>query len=396
MLPPLSRREVAARDAIVWLGRRVRHGTIVLHERDTRIELGNGNPVVDVTVRDPRFYWALRRGSAGLGESYARGWWDCDDLTGLLRLLIVNFAGAGRVLDRIGAAARPLRDPPARLRRRDKGTDRRNIHAHYDIGNDFYALMLDESMTYSCGVFERPGMSLGEAQTAKLDRICRMLDLSSTDHVVEIGTGWGGFAVHAASQYGCRVTTTTISDAQYEYATKRVADAGVADLVTVLDVDYRDMTGTYDKLVSIEMIEAVNWRDYDTFFSAGAGLLRDGGLAALQAIVIADESFDRAKHHDDFIRRYIFPGGCLPSIASLALASSRAGFRMLDLHDIGQHYPATLRAWSANVQEHESEVAALGLDIEFRRLWHLYLAYCEAAFLERRVGDVHVLLEKPS
>lgn len=254
-----------------------------------------------------------------------RGWWECEELTTLVRLLVDNLAGIGRVVDRIGAAARPLFDPPARLRRPDKRADRRNIRAHYDIGNDFYSLMLDETMTYSCALFERPGMSLHDAQLSKLDRICRLLGLSPSDHVVEIGTGWGSFAVHAASQYGCRVTTTTISDAQYRYATKRVADAGLSDRVVVRDLDYRDLRGRYDKLVSIEMVEAVDWREHDTFFSACAELLRDDGLAALQAIVIADESFERAKRHNDFIRRFIFPGGCLPSITSLTASASRAG-----------------------------------------------------------------------
>ena len=255
--------------------------------------------------------------------------------------------------------------------------------------------MLDTTMTYSCGLFEQPDMSLAQAQTAKLDRICRKLALSPADHVLEIGSGWGSFALHAASSYGCRVTTTTISAAQYEYAAKRVATAGLADRVTVLDADYRDLTGTYDKLVSIEMIEAVNWRDHATFFAQCARLLRPDGLAAIQAIVIANESFERAKRHDDFIRRYIFPGGCLPSVTSIAAASSGAGLRMLDLEDIGLHYAETLRRWRLNIRREEMAVATLGLDPDFRRLWDLYLAYCEAAFLERHITDVQVVMAMP-
>jgi cyclopropane-fatty-acyl-phospholipid synthase len=385
-----------ARTLVSRLAPRLRHGTIVLQEGATSIALGTGDPVVHVDVWDGRFYPALLRGSKGLGDAYVRGWWDCDDLTLLVRVLIRNLAGLTRALDSVGTAVGPLRDAVALRRRdRDRETDRRNIHAHYDIGNDFYALMLDPSMMYSCGVFDRVDATLADAQAAKLGRMCALLDLSSTDHVLEIGTGWGGFAIHAATKYGCRVTTTTISDAQYEYARERVARAGLDDAITVLNVDYRDLNGTYDKLASIEMIEAIDWRDYDAFFAACARHLRPGGRAALQAIVISEESFDRAKYHEDFIRRYIFPGGCLPSMGALAKASSRAGFRVCELHDIGEHYPATLRAWRANVDGHRAEIEAQGLSVGFRRMWNLYLAYCEAAFLERRVSDVQLLLRVP-
>jgi cyclopropane-fatty-acyl-phospholipid synthase len=385
-----------ARAAVVALGRRMRHGTVVLHDGPARTVLGAGGPTVHVTINNPRTYAALLRGSRGLGEAYVRGWWDSDDLTTLARVLLRSSSGMRGAVDRLGAAARPLLDPLARLRPSNRSVDRRNIRAHYDIGNDFFALMLDQTMTYSCALFEWPDMSLVDAQTAKLDRICRRLDLSPSDRVVEIGTGWASFAVHAATRYGSRVTTTTISGAQHEYAAKRVADAGLSDYVTVLDVDYRDLTGTFDKLVSIEMIEAVDWRDHDGFFETCAGLLGPKGRAALQAIVIADESFERAKRHDDFIRRAIFPGGCLPSVTSIHTSARRAGLRLVDLCDIGDHYPETLRRWRANVDKHAREVTAMGLGTEFRRLWDLYLTYCEAAFLERHVSDVQVVLAKPA
>lgn len=385
-----------ARSAVMALGRRLRHGTIVLHEGPTHTVLGSREPIVDVTVNDSRVYLALLRGSRGLGEAYVRGWWDSDDPTAVVRVLLRSTGGLRSVLDRLGAAARPLLDPPARLRRSHKAADRCNIRAHYDISNDLFELMLDESMTYSCALFERPDMSLADAQTAKLDRICQLLDLSPSDHVVEIGTGWGGFAVHAANRYGCRVTTTTISAAQHEYAAKRIADAGLSDRVTLLDADYRDLTGTFDKLVSIEMIEAVDWRDHDRFFAICARLLAPGGRAALQAIVIADNSFERAKHHDDFIRRVIFPGGCLPSVASMRASARRAGLRAVELSDIGDHYPETLRRWRSNLADRDAEVSALGLPTDFRRLWDLYLTYCEAGFLERHVSDVQLVLAKPA
>ncbi|MET0825107.1 MAG: cyclopropane-fatty-acyl-phospholipid synthase family protein [Acidimicrobiales bacterium] len=394
MTSPPATADALARAAVLRVGRRMDHGTIVLHETSTPILLGRGEPVVAVTIADPRAYRALLRGSPALADAYVRGWWTSDDLTGLFRLLHRNLAGFFGVIERVATAARPLLDPPARLRRRDKQADRRNIRTHYDIGNDFYALMLDSTMTYSCAVFDRPGMTLADAQTAKLDRLCRLLDLSPTDHLVEIGTGWGGLATHAAAAYGCRVTTTTISDAQHDYATKRVAEAGLADRVTVLDADYRDLDGTYDKLVSVEMIEAVDWRDHDAYFAACAGLVREGGRAAFQAILINERSFERTKRHDDFIRRTIFPGGCLPSLQSINTASSRAGLRLLELHDIGEHYPETLRAWRANLAGHEAEVTELGLGQDFRRLWDFYLTYCGAAFLEHHVSDVQMLFAR--
>jgi cyclopropane-fatty-acyl-phospholipid synthase len=232
-----------ARAGVLRLGQQLATGAVVLHDWGGQTVLGAGEPAVHVTVHDPRSYAALCRGSIGLGETYARGWWDCDELTGLIRLLDRNLVGVRHALDRLGATAGPLLDVPARLRRPDKAGDRRNVRAHYDLGNELFSLMLDPTMTYSCALFERPDMSLADAQAAKLDLICRELALSPDDHVVEIGSGWGSFAVHAASRYRCRVTTTTISDAQYDHARKRVADAGVADRVTVLDADYRDLTG---------------------------------------------------------------------------------------------------------------------------------------------------------
>ncbi|HVJ97819.1 MAG TPA: class I SAM-dependent methyltransferase, partial [Acidimicrobiia bacterium] len=262
---------MTARTLALQAARRIRFGTIVLHEGGTSTTFGSGTPVVHLVVRDRRFYAALLHGSTGLGESYMRGWWECDDLTVLARVLIRNLAPLTRALDAVGTAVGPLRDAVAlRRRRRDRATARQNIHAHYDIGNDFYALMLDPTMMYSCGVFDRPDVTLEDAQVAKLDRMCALLDLSRADHVLEIGTGWGGFALHAAATYGCRVTTTTISDAQFEYARDRVRRAGLEHKITVLNADYRDLTGSYDKLVSIEMIEALDWRDYDTFFAVCA------------------------------------------------------------------------------------------------------------------------------
>ena len=281
--------------------------------------------------------------------------------------------------------------PPA------KHVDRDNIQSHYDLSNEFFALMLDETMMYSSAMFDRPGMSLADAQRAKLDRLCTKLGLGPDDHVVEIGTGWGGFAVHAAADYGCRVTTTTISDAQFRYASKRVAEPGLADRVTVLDRDYRDLDGTYDKLVSIEMIEAVDWRQHDTFFAhLRLACCTTEGLMALQAITMDDRSFERAKNGTDFVREFIFPGGCLPSVEAITRSLRRATpMAVVDLEDIGRHYAETLRAGTRTWPPAPTRSTALGLDDRFQRLWDLYLCYCEGAFLERHISDVQMVMAMP-
>ena len=396
---PRRLRAVPARAAVRALGRRLSWGSLVVEDQAGTMSLGSGQPAAQVQVHDAGTYGAvLRHGSVGLGQCYVDGWWDCDDLTTMLRVLVANRGAVGRARDRMGRAAGVVADPVRRLRprRRPPTEDRADVRAHYDIGNDFFALMLDPTMSYSCAVFERPDMSLEEASTAKLDRICRKLSLVPGDHVLEIGTGWGGFAVHAASRFGCRVTSTTISAEQYAYATKCVAELGLSDRVTIVEEDYRDLRGTYDKLVSIEMIEALDWRLVDGFFEKCAGLLRADGLMALQAITIADASFDRAKNARDFVKTFVFPGSCLPSVTSIAEANVRAGMRIVDLEDIGRHYAETLRRWRLEVEHRRAEIEALGYGQRFQRMWRLYLSYCEAAFLERHVSDVQIVLAKPA
>jgi cyclopropane-fatty-acyl-phospholipid synthase len=379
------------------LGRRLRGGTVVVEDGRDHWKLGDGEPVVNVTIHDERAWSGLlRKGSVGLGEGYVEGWWDADDLTDLVRILIVNTSTLRSALDGLGQAATPLVDQLAKLRPRTAAQDRSNVQAHYDLPGELFEVMLDETMAYSCAVFERPGVTLAEAQRAKFDRLCRKLRLRPEDDVVEIGTGWGGFAIHAAERYGCRVTTTTISDAQREVAAKKVAEAGLADRVTVLGRDYRELEGRYDKLVSIEMIEAVDWRAHDAFFGACSRLLRPQGLMALQAITIADRSYERAKLHDDFIRKMIFPGGCIPSIEAIVRSARRAtDLIVIDLEDIGRHYAETLRRWDIALRAGRSRLRDAGLDERFQRLWDLYLCYCEAAFLERHISDVQIVLAKP-
>ena len=350
-----------------------------------------------ITVHDPAFWSDVALGgSLGAGESYTLGHWRADDLTAVIRLLLRN----REVMDGMETGLARLREPLLKglhwLRRNTVSGARRNIAAHYDLGNEFFAAFLDESMMYSSAIFERPAMSLHEASIVKLDRVCGKLELGPEDHVLEIGTGWGGFAVHAASRYGCRVTTTTISRAQFDYARTRVAAAGLNDRVKVLLSDYRDLTGTYDRLVSIEMIEAVGHDHFDMFFRCCGERLKPEGMMLLQAITIADHRYEAARRSVDFIKRYIFPGCCIPSVAAMSASVARAtDLRLFHLEDIGPHYALTLRAWRERLIDNIDRVRAQGYDERFLRMWNFYLCYCEGGFAERALGDAQMLFIKP-
>jgi cyclopropane-fatty-acyl-phospholipid synthase len=275
----------------------------------------------------------------------------------------------------------------------DKAVDRLDIEAHYDLGDQFFQLFLDPTLTYSCAVFDRTGMTLEEAQLNKLDRICRKLELRPSDSLLEIGSGWGSLAILAASRYGCRVTTTTVSKNQFDYVTERVHDLGLDQLVTVLYEDYRDLTGTYDKLASVEMIEAVGWRQLDSFFRCCSERLVPGGLMVLQAIVIDDQYYERAKRSDDFIKAMIFPGSSIPSVRAIRDATGLASaLRVTETVDIGAYYATTLASWRTRFNANREVLATLGYSEPFLRLWDLYLAYCEAGFAERRISDVQMRL----
>jgi cyclopropane-fatty-acyl-phospholipid synthase len=376
---------------------RMQGGSLTVVDSSGTHHYGSGSPEATMIVHHQSVYPAiLTEGSVGFARTYADGLWDCDDLTSLVRVLSHGLRPVTAVQDRVGALWAAATDWARRLSPPGKTEDRDNIQAHYDVSNDFFALMLDETMMYSSAIFDRPGLTLAEAQRVKLDRLCAKLDLGPDDHVVEIGTGWGGFAVHAAATTGCQVTTTTISRAQFEYTSKRVAAAGLADRVSVLERDYRDLTGTFDKLVSIEMIEAVDWRQHDAFFGTCARLLEPDGLMALQAITVDDRSYARAKNGTDFVREFIFPGGCLPSVEAMTRSIRRSTpMTVIDLEDIGQHYVETLLRWYANVEERREEIAALGLDVRFQRLWDLYLCYCAGAFAERHISDVQMVMAMP-
>jgi cyclopropane-fatty-acyl-phospholipid synthase len=380
--------------------RGLRGGRIELREGSERIVLGELDPArplqATIEVRSLRFYRRLLRGSVGLCEAYMDGEFECDDLVAMTRIAALN-VGA---LDRLRRVFAPLLVPLQRwarfASRNTPSRSRRRIEAHYDLGNELFGLFLDDTMMYSCAVFEHPQADLREASLAKLERICRRLELSPADHVLEIGTGWGGFACYAAERYGCRVTTTTISREQHAYATARVAAAGLSDRVTVLCEDYRALTGRYDKLVSIEMIEAVGWQYFERYFSCCSQLLGEHGAMLLQAIVIDDRAYEVEKAGRSFINTYIFPGGCLPSMEVISRTVARAtDLRAVHLDDITAHYTRTLAAWRERFLAAREQLASLGYDERFRRLWELYLSYCEGGFAERRIRDVQLLLAKP-
>ena len=377
------------------------HGLLVLDDGRREEAFGARTARCDlqarVRVHDPRFFGEIAYGgSVGAGEAYMLGYWSADDLTAAMRILLQNRAVLDGMEEGLAALSAPLRRALHWAARNTRGGSRRNIAAHYDLGNEFFALFLDPTMMYSSAVFERPGMTLQEASAAKLERICRRLGLKPGDRVLEIGAGWGGFALHAAHRHGCHVTTTTISDEQYHLARERVDAAGLGHRIRLLREDYRDLEGRYDKLVSIEMIEAVGHEYLETFFAKCGALLKDDGLMLLQAITIADQRYDSARKSVDFIRKHIFPGSCIPSVSRLALAAARASdLRLSHLEDIGPHYATTLRLWRENLAHAWAELRALGYPAEFARKWEFYFSYCEAGFAERALGDVQALFVKP-
>jgi len=386
-----------SRNALASQLEKIEWGRIDVADNGSSKSYGNGRgPRVTLNVNDPRFYRSsVMGGSVGAAEAYMEGWWDTDDLPALIRVLVRN----REVMESMerGAArfAQPVRSLLHWLARNTREGSRKNIAAHYDLGNDFFRLFLDPTLAYSCGIFEEEGATLADASVAKHDRVCRKLQLCSKEHVVEIGSGWGGFALHAASRYGCRVTTTTISREQYSLATERVREAGLDHLVDVRLEDYRDLEGEYDRLVSIEMIEAVGHAYYEEYFEKCASLLKPDGMATIQAITIRDSEYDRARNEVDFIKRYIFPGCNIPSVARLLEAAGKTDLTLFHLDDITPHYAKTLKLWREAFLGSADEIRAMGFDDSFLRMWEFYFAYCEGGFEERAIGDVQLTFTKP-
>lgn len=360
-----------------------------------------GDPQADLrvtlTIVDPAFYQKLvLGGSVGAGESYIEGHWRTDNLTALVQIFARNMT----LLDQLESGWARLSKPALKLlnwrNRNSKSQSKKNISAHYDLGNSMYQLFLDSSMMYSSAVYPSADSSLAEAQQYKLKLICDRLQLQPSDHLIEIGTGWGSLAIFAARNYGCRVTTTTISREQHDYAKAQIAAAGLEEQITLLFQDYRELTGQYDKLVSIEMIEAVGHEYLDGYFAKCSSLLKAEGLMLLQAITIADQRYEFYRREVDFIKKFVFPGGCLPSMFRMTQAAAQhTDLVVRQVQDIGLDYARTLADWCSNFMAARDAVHQLGYDDRFVRLWHFYLCYCEGGFLERATSAVHVLLSKP-
>ncbi len=393
--------ERAARRVLLPALKQLQGGALVVE--DAEGELAFGAPTADfpepvrIALRSPGFWESmLLGGSIGAAESWMRGEWKCSDLPALLRLTARNRAVWNALDGGLAALAQPARAAAHWLRRNTRRGARRNIAAHYDLGNEFFSLFLDPTLTYSCGIFESEDATLEQASLAKYDRLCGKLALRPGDHVLEIGCGWGGFAIFAASRYGVRVTGITISGAQLELARERVEKAGLSERVTLRLEDYRDVAGTYDRIVSIEMIEAVGADYFDAYFGACSARLAPGGAMGLQAIVVSDRDFERSRRGVDFIKRYVFPGGQLPSLGAMVAALSRTSdLRVSHVEDLAPHYARTLVRWRARMRENAAAIRRLSYSEPFLRMWEWYLAYCEAGFAERYLGCLQLLLSKP-
>jgi cyclopropane-fatty-acyl-phospholipid synthase len=408
-----SSHEALAVDKSFWMDRmarglvhaqlsRIQYGEIVVREDDNEYYFGqvtNDFPIrVHIEVRHSSVWSDVAfGGSSGSGEAYIKGSWHCNNLLGLVRIFLRNRHVLEEMDSRMTRLKAPLHKVLHWLSRNTRKGSRRNISAHYDLGNDLFELFLDPSMMYSCAYYETPETCLEDAATAKLERICQKLDLQPQDHLLEIGTGWGGLAIHAAKHYGCRVTTTTISQQQYELAQQRIRNVGLEDRITLLFEDYRDLTGQYDKLVSVEMIEAIGHQYLDTYFDKCSSLLRADGMMLLQAITIADQRYESALREVDYIKKFIFPGGFLPSITAMCQSISRVtDMKLFHMDDIGPHYARTLADWRRRFLNRIEEIRALGYSDAFIRMWEYYLCYCEGGFMERDIGTVQMLLTKPA
>ncbi len=399
---PLPSRPAAALASrtVAAIARRLTRDRLTIVDTDgTANRYGPGGGLeATMEIRDPRAWTSLlSEGSIGLGRGYIEGWWTSDDPTTVVRIIIRNIHGLDDLRDRLtrgsGWLSNRVRQALPRAGRRQNAED---IASHYDLGNDFFRLFLDETLTYSSAIFPSAEAALADSSQYKYDRLLTKLGVTDQHRLLEIGTGWGGFALRAVDQTGCSVTTTTISAEQLREATSRVRRAGWSGQVKLLDQDWRDLRGRFDRIVSIEMIEAVDWRDYPQYFATIDRCLERDGLVALQAICVPDRRYERAKNTEDFIRRFVFPGGFLPSLGAIGKAvASHTRLQIIDVEDLSAHYAETLRQWRLRFDERLDEVRELGLDDRFIRLWRFYLAYCEAGFAERHCTVNQIVLAGP-
>tara|TARA_A100001011_G_scaffold144386_1_gene152542 strand:- start:972 stop:2231 length:1260 start_codon:yes stop_codon:yes gene_type:complete len=373
-------------------------GHISINDGDETFSFGDSSSdeKVSVDIHSQEFYVMTGSGGAlGIAEAYVAGYWSSDDVVKLFQIILRNRDILLSLEKGFAKLVKPINKMIHRGRQNTLKGSKENILAHYDLSNDFYKLWLDPSMTYSCAFFNNDSVTLEEASIEKLDRICRKLDLSEDDSVLEIGTGWGSFSIHAAKNYGCKVTTTTISDAQFDYARSRIKDEGLESKITLINKDYRDLDGKYDKIVSIEMIEAVGYEYIPDYFSKLSSLLKNNGLVALQGITYNDQNFEVYKNSVDFIKKYIFPGSCLISVAQIIdVIKKDTDLAMVDMEDITKHYAVTLNRWRKNFMDVIPKVKEMGYSQAFINMWEFYFLYCEAGFSERNIGDVQMIFAK--
>ena len=356
-----------------------------------------GNLSAKINILDTVFYKnIILGGTIGASESFIRGEWSSPNLTNVIRVLARNTEAQDKLENLFTLLSQPFLKVMHKLNENSVRGSKKNISRHYDLSNDFFSLFLDKNMMYSSAIYKSRKMSLEDASTNKLDVICKKLNLKKTDHVIEIGTGWGGFAIYAAKNYGCKVTTTTISIEQYKFAKQKIKEAGLGKKIKVLLKDYRLLKGQYDKLVSIEMIEAVGYQFYDEYFKIIGQLLKNDGEALIQAITIKDQRYSKAIQSVDFIQKYIFPGSCIPSITAIQNSlTSSTDLVINDIRDIGHHYARTLADWRKRFLKNKQEIRKLGFDDKFLRMWLFYFAYCEGGFEEKVISDIHLHITKP-
>ena len=356
-----------------------------------------GNLSAKINILDTVFYKnIILGGTIGASESFIRGEWSSPNLTNVIRVLARNTEAQDKLENLFTLLSQPFLRVMHKLNENSVRGSKKNISRHYDLSNDFFSLFLDKNMMYSSAIYKSRKTSLDDASTNKLDVICKKLNLKKTDHVIEIGTGWGGFAIYAAKNYGCKVTTTTISIEQYKFAKQKIKEAGLGKKIKVLLKDYRLLKGQYDKLVSIEMIEAVGYQFYDEYFKIISQLLKNDGEALIQAITIKDQRYSKAIQSVDFIQKYIFPGSCIPSITAIQNSlTSSTDLVINDIRDIGHHYARTLADWRKRFLKNKQEIRKLGFDDKFLRMWLFYFAYCEGGFEEKVISDIHLHITKP-
>ena len=376
----------------------ISYGYLTIIDNNKTLSFGNSNHSLSakVEILSPEFYVLLGSGGdLGVAEAYIAGYWKSKDLVELLQIVIKNQAFLKELDSGIVKLFKPINYFIHRNRQNTLLGSKKNILAHYDLSNDFYSLWLDPTMTYSSAIFEPEGITLQEASIEKLDRICRKLDIKNEDKIIEIGSGWGSFAIHAAKKYGCQITTTTISDAQYKYVKSLIKKEGLEDKIELLNKDYRNLTGQFDKLVSIEMIEAVGNNFMKNYFNAISKLVKSNGLILIQGITYNDQGFKLYKNNVDFIKKYIFPGSCLISLENImGIIKNNTDLALVHLEDITMHYAETLYQWRQSFYDSKERVESLGFSKAFINMWEYYFVYCEAGFLERKIGDVQMVFAK--